>query len=101
MVELDIRIELITKTCMIAAGAIFAAIEGRKEHIIVDYFREKRAISSQTAITINEDELLQRLQGIDSTVRLERYPFIERIEENRYYLDEGKYKRHSNILSGL
>lgn len=93
-----------------SAGAVGAAIAAQRERLLINYFKDKGAISPDTAILISANEIHSHLKGVTSTYELDRRSYIQKTPDERYFFDEQQYNLEKSrnkkiavmlLLSGL
>ncbi len=76
---------------------IAALYEEYLENDIVKFFREKQAISEESAITPDVSELTNKTR-YGSHIKFQRYKFLTRVlGTEKYYLNEATYKKQTQI----
>ncbi len=76
-----------------AATSIVAMMQEQKISVIVAYFRKSNAIDPASAIIPNVELSTQFEKFKTTETELKRMPFISRLENGKYYLNETLLKK--------
>jgi hypothetical protein len=84
---------------MVLAPGPIPIFLARIDEQLFEYFNDKGAVSSKNAISVNISDLKSYLETPELLILpLEKYRFIIKTKENKYYLNIEVYKRNIKIF---
>ena len=86
---------------MITANALPIFLS-RTEQQLLEYFKKRRATSEKTAIVVDLNEIKSQLDYSEMVfLPLERYKFIIKTSEDKYYVSEDIYYRNLKLVKTI